>query len=128
MLNRNYDPKPKFFNIGIEPVIGRNCSLVNTLFDCMDRIVIEENVSFGHNCMVLTGYHDVSLKGAERMAFIPHKPVTILQGAWIASGVIICPGVVIGENSVIGAGAVVVRDVPANEFWAGSPAEFKKRI
>ena len=28
----------------------------------------------------------------------------------------------IGANSVIGAGAIVLKDVPPNEVWAGVPA------
>lgn len=123
-----YNPTPRYFNVNKVPSIGKSCSLVNTLLDCNEQITIGDYVSFGHDCMVLTGFHDMNLRGEERQLAVRHAPIRILDGAWIASRVIICAGVTIGENAVIGAGSVVTRDVPANEFWAGVPARFIKRI
>jgi len=123
-----YKPEPRYFNVNFEPIIGKSVSLVNTLLDCNAQIIIGDYVSFGHDCMVLTGYHDMTLSGKERQASICNKPITIEDGVWIASRAIICPGVHIGENAVIGAGSVVTRDIPANEFWAGVPAKFKRRL
>ncbi|MFA5937110.1 MAG: DapH/DapD/GlmU-related protein [Candidatus Paceibacterota bacterium] len=125
---KTWQPEPSVFNLVYEPIIGKNVSLVNTLLDCVNQITIGDNVSFGHNVMVLTGYHDYYLKGAERMESAPSKPVMIEDGVWIASGAIICPGVRIGKNAVVGAGAVVTRDVPAGWMVAGKPARFIKRV
>lgn len=118
-----YTPEPRYFNVVKPPEIGLSCSLVNTLLDCVDQITIGDYVSFGHDCLVLTGYHDMNLKGKDRQDSIRHAPIVIKDGVWVASRVTICAGVTIGENSVIGAGSVVIRDVPANEFWAGVPAK-----
>lgn len=123
-----YTPEPQFFNVNFQPKIGKNVSLVNTLLDCVDQITIGDNVGFGHNVMLLTGTHDYSLKGEERFLSHKWKPITIKNGAWIASGVIVLAGVTIGENSVIGAGSVVTKDVPDNELWMGVPARFKKKL
>ena len=123
-----YNPKPRYFNVNVQPKIGENCSLVDVLLDCNDLITIGSNVAFGHGVMVLTGYHEMYLEGKGRMESIESAPVVIQDGVWIASGCIICPGVTIGKNAVIGAGAVVTKDVPANEFWAGGPAKFVKTI
>lgn len=125
---QDWHPEPKIFNLVKEPIIGKSVSLVNTLLDCVDQITIGDFVSFGHDCQVLTGYHDMHLIGEERQQFIRHLPVTIDNGVWIASRVTICPGVHIGENAVIGAGSLVNRDIPPGEFWAGVPAIFKHFI
>ena len=123
-----WQPEPSTFNLVKEPIIGLSVSLCNTLLDCLDQITIGDYVSFGHNCMVLTGYHDMNLRGEQRQSSIRSAPIVIKNGAWVASGVIICAGVTIGENAVIGAGSVVTKDVPDNEFWAGQPAKFIKII
>lgn len=48
--------------------------------------------------------------------------VHIKRDAALFSGCTILPGVTVGENSVVAAGAVVTKDVPAFEVWAGVPA------
>ncbi|MCR4290479.1 MAG: acyltransferase [Candidatus Scalindua sp.] len=123
-----YQPQPRYFNIVKLPIIGESVSLVNTLLDCYDQITIGDYVSFGHDCQVLTGYHDMFLRGKERQDTIKHAPVTIGNGVWIASRVTICPGVTIGDNAVVGAGSIVLKDIPANEFWCGIPAKYEKSI
>jgi acetyltransferase-like isoleucine patch superfamily enzyme len=121
-----YKPEPRYFSI-IKPIItGINFCPVNTLFDCQDQITIGDNVFFGHDCQVLTGYHNKYLKGKDRQDSILYAPVTIKNGVWIASRVTICPGVTIGENAVICAGSVVIRDVHDNEMVGGVPAKFIK--
>jgi len=124
--NRNYDPNPRFFNIGKEPIIGKSCSLVDVLLDCYDQITIGDYVSFGHDCKVLTAYHNMYLFGEERQNRIYAKPIVIENGVWIASGVTICAGVTIGKNAVIGANSLVMYDVAEDSFYAGTPARFVK--
>jgi acetyltransferase-like isoleucine patch superfamily enzyme len=48
--------------------------------------------------------------------------VNIGRNVWIGCHVTILPGVTIGDNAIIGAGAVVTKNVPAGEMWAGVPA------
>jgi acetyltransferase-like isoleucine patch superfamily enzyme len=50
-------------------------------------------------------------------------PIRIGRDVWIGCHVVILPGVTIGDHAVIGAGAIVNRDVPAGEKWAGVPAK-----
>lgn len=49
--------------------------------------------------------------------------VKIGKNVWLGCHVAVLPGVTIGDNAVIGAGAVVTKDVPAGETWAGVPAK-----
>ena len=78
--------------------------------------VIEDDVFFGPGVSVLNDRYppryDESL----------WEPPLIKKGAVIGGDVTICPGVTIGEKAIIGAGAVVVKDVPADQIWAGVPA------
>ena len=50
------------------------------------------------------------------------SPVHIGAYAWVSSDATVLRGVTIGAHSIIGTRSVVNRDVPAHEFWAGSPA------
>lgn len=126
--HRNYQPEPRFYNLGIEPIIGDNCSLVDVLFDCSAQITIGNNVAFGHGVMLLTGKHDYSKFGKERMEKSICKPITIEDGAWLGSGAIICGGVTVGANAVVGANSVVLSDIRPYELWVGSPAKFIREI
>lgn len=50
------------------------------------------------------------------------EPPVIEDDANIGAGAVILPGVRLGKGCTVGAGAVVTRDVPAGETWAGMPA------
>lgn len=128
MSNQKYQPEPRYFNVAHEPEIGENCSLVDVLLDCSAPIKIGNNVAFGHGCMLLTGKHDYTKFGKERMEVSISEPIIIEDGAWIASGAIICGGVTIGANAVVGANSVVMEDVPPYTVVAGSPAIVIKEI
>lgn len=41
---------------------------------------------------------------------------------WLGHGAIVMRGVTIGDGAIVAAGAVVTKDVPAFEVWAGVPA------
>lgn len=53
--------------------------------------------------------------------------VTIERGAYVGSGALVREGLRIGAGAVLGMGAVVTRDVPAGEVWAGVPARRLRR-
>ena len=50
--------------------------------------------------------------------------VRISPGAYVGSGALIREQCTIGTGSLVGMGAVVTRDVPAHEVWAGVPARY----
>ena len=82
-------------------------------------LTIGDNVDIATEAMVWTLEHDVSSSSHETKA----APVTIEDHAWIGCRAQILPGVKIGRGAVIAAGAVVTKDVPANEIWGGVPAK-----
>jgi len=54
--------------------------------------------------------------------YFPQKRTKIGHDVWIGCGVTIISGCNIGNGTVIGAGAVVTKDIPPYEIWAGVPA------
>jgi len=111
---------------------GKRVVLQNTLFNVMSgEIHIGDYAFFGHNCMVLTGSHDITETNYARQKAVPESgnDIIIGKGVWIGSGAIIIGPTTIGENSVIGAGSVVLPGkYESNSFYAGYPATFKKEI
>jgi len=103
--------------------MGEEC-----FFDLQGPITIGPETFLGHRVMVLTGQHNMFLFGAERLAKVGSRPVTIGRGVWICSGAIICPGVTIGDHAVVGPGAVVMRNVRPYTVVAGNPARFVRRL
>ncbi|MES2431361.1 MAG: DapH/DapD/GlmU-related protein [Bacteroidota bacterium] len=101
----------------------------NTIIDISDNILIGNEVAIGPNCVLYAHDHvyDVHDKAAW-MGGIKTGPITIGDGAWIASGVTIMPGITIGKKSVIAAGAVVTSDVPELCIYGGVPARLIKKI
>jgi acetyltransferase-like isoleucine patch superfamily enzyme len=109
--------------------LGERVSLVNAVLNTASgNIFVENDVIFGHNCMLLTGRHDFihgKRKKLSGEADTPHEgyDITIQEGCWLASGSIVVGGITIGKNSIVAAGAVVTKDVPAHSIVAGIPAK-----
>ena len=45
----------------------------------------------------------------------------------LAWGTRVVKPVTIGEGAIVGAGAIVTKDIPSNEVWAGNPARFIRK-
>ena len=54
--------------------------------------------------------------------------VHVREGAYLGSGCLIRENRTIGPWALVGMGAVVTRDVPAGEVWAGVPARFVRAV
>ncbi|PFA99191.1 colanic acid biosynthesis acetyltransferase WcaF [Priestia megaterium] len=95
----------------------------NVQFYSLDDIHIGSNCVISQESYLCTGSHNIK---------DPHfglitKPIVIKDGAWVASDVFVYPGVTINEMGVVAARSTVIKDIPANEVHAGSPAKYVKK-
>lgn len=112
-------------------IIGSRVGMSHAVLCSRAGIKIEDNVLIGSGVKIYD--HDFhSLDYEERVQKgdkeVKESPVLIQEGAFIGAHAIILKGVTIGRHSVIGAGAVVTKDIPDNEVWAGNPARFIKKL
>jgi maltose O-acetyltransferase len=102
--------------------IGTGCWLnTGCTLDVHAPLVIEDNVYFGQEVMILTQTHAIGTEH-RRAGLLRSEPVHIGRGAWIGARATILPGVTIGSGAIIAAGALVASDVPANVLVGGVPA------
>lgn len=106
-------------------VIGDNVSIgKDVIITTAGGVTIGNNVLIGHGTKIISANHRIP-PGGEDIRFAGHelKPVSIEDGAWIATQVVILPGVNIGKGTVVSAGAVVTKDVPPFAIVGGVPAK-----
>ena len=121
-------------------ILGKNCNINYNVF-IEDDVIIGDNVTIKSGVQVWDGLRirDNVFIGPN-VTFIndnyprsKNYPLKFLQtylenGASIGAGSIILGGITIGKNSMIGAGSIVTKNVPDNELWVGSPAQFVKKL
>lgn len=105
-------------NTVIDPgaVIGNGVKIHANCYVCQGA-VIEDDVFIGPGTQLLNDRYPPRYDSDD------WEPPIIRKGAVIGGGVTIGPGVTIEENAKIGAGAVVIRNVPVFQVWAGNPAK-----
>lgn len=81
-------------------------------------MTIEDYVFLGPGCTTMNDPAAAHYRDIQREV----KGPLIRHGCRIGGNVTLVPGIEIGEEAFIGAGAVVSRNVPPREFWAGVPA------
>ena len=101
--------------------IGGNRTVFQTISG--GKIIIGNQVGISHG--ILCSRSEIRI---EDNVLIGKLSTVIKEGAFIGAHAIILKGVTIGKRSVIGAGAVVTKDVPDNQIWAGNPAGFLKNV
>jgi putative colanic acid biosynthesis acetyltransferase WcaF len=82
------------------------------------RIEIMEAATVAQEVYLCTGTHDFERTDMQLLT----QSITIEKNAFIGVRAMILPGVKIGENAIVGAQAVVCKNVPKNEIFAGNPA------
>lgn len=107
-------------------VIGNHTRMSNCAITTATGVFIGNYVRIGAGVRIYdTDFH--SLVPQDRTAE-PEKgiaktaPVLVKDYAFIGMGSLILKGVTIGIGAVVGAGAVVTKDIPDYEIWAGNPA------
>jgi len=113
-----------FVEIQKGAAIGARCKISSHSFIC-EGVTIEDQVFVGHGVMFINDVEpratnaDGSLQAEADWTLVPTR---VRKGASIGSGAVIMGGITIGERAMIGAGAVVTKDVAADEVVAGVPA------
>lgn len=98
-----------FIGAGVELNIARHISIGNRALIASGCRFIDHNHGFEKSGPIRPQYGDV---GA----------IEIGDDVWLGVNVVVLTGVNIGEGAVVGAGAVVTKNIPSNEVWAGIPA------
>lgn len=91
------------------------------------RVILEEGSACASGAKILGGSNtlegeSMSARAPAEMQVVERKVTIIKRNAMVGTNAVIMPGVTVGESAVIGAGAVVTKDVPPFEIWAGVPA------
>ena len=108
---------PWNLEIGDESVVGDYAILYS-----LGKIRIGRKVTVSQYAHLCAGTHDHTDPAFPLLT----PPVTIEDGAWVATDAFVAPGVTIGAWAVVGARATVTKDVPPDQIWAGNPARFVK--
>jgi acetyltransferase-like isoleucine patch superfamily enzyme len=109
--------------------VGQNCSLTREPWPFFDvtggGIVFGDNVVISSGVHILTHDHQFENPNWRDLDEVSSgTPTEIKDNVFIGVMAIIMPTCKsIGVNSVVGAGAVVTKDIPDNEIWAGNPAK-----
>lgn len=104
--------------IGNNVWIGSNSIIERATFEKTiigNNVMIEDVVQVGHNCII--GDNTFISGGV-----IICGSVNIGKNCWLAPNSVIRECITIGDKGFVGLGAVVVKDVPANETVVGNPA------
>lgn len=99
--------------------IGQQCFIHSA-----GGVEIGRNVGIGPGVKIISSSHenDENITKPIIHSKITLKKVVIKDNSDIGTGAIILPGVIIGRGVQIGAGAVVTKNIPDYEIWAGVPA------
>ncbi len=118
--------------------IGKAGSKVmHVLFPPMNTLYINTD-AIGKNLFIQHGFatvisaksigDDCWINQQVTIGYEGDKHPVIGNNVRICAGAIVIGDVTVGDNSIIGAGAVVTKNVPANEVWGGVPAKFIKKV
>ncbi len=121
--------------IGEKTIVGRNVAIENYC-TVGKRCKLETNAYItAHSTLedyvfiapgVLTSNDNYVGRTKER--FEHFKGVYVKKGARVGVGAVILPGKTIGEDALVAAGALVTKNIPPKEIWAGVPAKYFRAV
>lgn len=119
-----------FVEVQKNAVVGSRCKISSHSFICEgvtigDGVFVGHGVMFTNTLMPRATNAGGALQTEDDWEVIPTR---VEDGAFIGSGSVILCGITIGRKAGIGAGAVVTKDVPPGEIWAGNPARFIRKV
>ncbi|GAA2096318.1 hypothetical protein GCM10009841_08030 [Microlunatus panaciterrae] len=97
--------------------VGRHCNIA-------PLVEIGRYTMLASNVAIVGDDHNWSDPGVPmQFSGRPAQHATVIgRDVWLGHGVIVMRGVTIGDGAIVAAGAVVTKDIPACEIWAGTPA------
>ena len=110
----------QYVTVGEGSVICAGCVLT-TQIEIRRHVIINLSCTCGHD----TVFGDFVTLAPMIAA---SSRVTMEEGAEIGMFSTLLPGLTLGRGSMVGMGSVVVKDVPANELWLGSPAKVRRQL
>lgn len=110
---------PHFFRADDDVHIGRDLL-------CEVDVTIGSGVLISSRVCLIGDDHEIPAAGKPTFTAgrKPGSHIRIQGDNLIGNGVIILGSVTIGHGAVVGAGSLVLKDVPPNTIYAGSPARF----
>lgn len=91
------------------------------------KVTIGDFAAVASGAKVLSGSNQMegesmSASAPRDMQVVKRAETVIGEGAFLGVNAVVMPGVRVGARAVVGAGAVVTKDVPDGQVWAGVPA------
>jgi len=91
------------------------------------EVILDDYSAYASGAKILGGSNttagiSMSAAAPRKMQNVEKHKTTIGPYAFVGTNAVIMPGITIGDGAVIAAGAVVTKNVPGYEVWAGVPA------
>jgi len=106
--------------------IDTNVSIGNEVeIDLTGNVILKKHVEISGHVKIFTHKHhwNHSTRRRDKIQKIEIIDLTINKDVFIGTNAILIGVKSIGKGAIIGAGAVVTKDIPAHEVWAGNPAK-----
>jgi maltose O-acetyltransferase len=107
-------------NIGEDTFIGHQVLIAGSQ---SSKISIGNSVDIAPRVVILSGTHEVDMKGEHSAGKGAGADVNIEDGVWIGANSTVLPGVTIGRKAIIGAGSVVNKNIPPYCVAVGNPCK-----